>query len=235
MAALFLYRVPQAMPSGANAEQEQAPQPTMGRCYLSYATAWCQGFLEGGMLAFLSLYLVARGLSPDGAGTLMSVTLVGVIVFQVPVGWLADRCGPLPVILGCYAVLFGSLLVVPICPSLAWLGAALFVFGACSGALYPLGLSLLGAAASENHLARAYATYLAMECIGSQCGAAAMGRARDLWGESAMFGVGLAAVGAVLVSWGMLQLPWRRLAARKPRPHSLTHLPGPALPERAIR
>src|ERR1043165_1469236 len=70
--------------------------------FLSYGTAWCQGFLEGGMLAFLSLFLITRGFSQDEAGLFMSVTMIGVILFQVPVSWLADHHGRTPIFLGCY-------------------------------------------------------------------------------------------------------------------------------------
>src|SRR5207249_1400729 len=116
-----------------------------------------------------------------------------VILFQVPVSWLADRWGRRPVLLACYAVVLGALGAVPYCPPGACLAGCLFLFGACSGAMYPLGLALLGDRGSAAGLARAYAWYLAMECVGSQMGAAVMGKARDLWGESAMFAIGLGA------------------------------------------
>jgi MFS family permease len=171
------------------------------RNFLSYGTAWCQGFLEGGMLAFLSLFLLSRGFTEGIAGTLVSVTLLGVILLQVPVSWLADRCGKTPTLLGCYAVVTLGLAAIPWLSSSIALAISLFCFGACTGAMYPLGLSMLGDRMPESGLARAYAWYLAVECVGSQMGAAVMGNARDLWGESAMFAVGLAAVGGVLLAW----------------------------------
>jgi MFS family permease len=171
------------------------------RHFLSFGTAWCQGFLEGGMLAFLSSYLMTRGLSADAAGGLMGVAMVGVILFQVPVSWLADRRGRLPVLLGCYAVVMAGLALIPISADNVTLAVCLFAFGGCSGAMYPLGLALLGEGLPDSSLARAYAWYLSMECVGSQLGAAAMGGSRDLWGDAAMFGVGFAAVGAVLLGW----------------------------------
>ena len=187
----------------------------LGRNFLSYGTAWCQGFLEGGMLAFLSLFLLSRGFSESVAGTLMSITMVGVIAFQVPVSWLADRYGKTPMLLGCYAVVALGLVAVPWLSNSIWLAVVLFAFGACTGAMYPLGLSLLGDRVPAHGLARAYAWYLAIECIGSQAGAAAMGKARDAWGETAMFSIGLAAVLAVLAMWLCLRLlqPERMLTA----------------------
>jgi MFS family permease len=182
--------------------------------FLSFGTAWAQGFLEGGMLAFLSLYLVGQGMTTSAAGVLMGVTMVGVIVFQVPVAWIADRCGRTPTLLACYAVTMVGLLLVPFCESLGWLGFWLFLFGACSGAMYPLGLSLLDANVSADRLAKAYALYLAMECVGSQLGAAAMGAARDLWGGGAMFGVAALALAGVLAVGGGLRLFSKQAVSR---------------------
>jgi hypothetical protein len=44
-----------------------------------------------------------------------------------------------------------------------------------------------------------------MECIGSQLGAAAMGRARDLWGGDVMFFVAALALVGVVATWGGLR------------------------------
>ena len=72
-------------------KETSTPTPlAWGENVLSYGTAWSQGFLEGGMLAFLALFLETRGFTTEAAGTLMAVTMIGVILFQVPVSWLAD-------------------------------------------------------------------------------------------------------------------------------------------------
>ncbi len=199
------------------AQESEAPaaKVPLSRNFLSLGTAWAQGFLEGGMLAFLSLYLLAQGMSADAAGIMMGATLVGVILFQVPVAWLGDQLGRVPVLLGCYAVAAGALLIVPGLKPSPMLAGSLFLFGACSGAMYPLGLALLGDRNSETALARAYSWYIALECVGSQLGAAAMGKARDQWGEAAMFPVALAALVLVLAGWAGLHLVTRRQVSPK--------------------
>ena len=103
MAGLLLANI---LPRDAASFSTSPPQGTVdwSRNFLSYGTAWFQGFLEGGMLAFLTLYLISLGMSQDRAGILISVTMIGVMLVQVPVAWLADRHGRLPVLLGCYAV-----------------------------------------------------------------------------------------------------------------------------------
>jgi MFS family permease len=169
--------------------------------FLSFGSAWSQGFLEGGMVAFLSLYLLGLQLSEQHVGWLTSTTMIGVIVFQVPVAWLADRCGRLPVLLACYGLVVVGLVALPLAGTSALLPLWLFVVGACSGAFYPLGLALLGERLPSTQLARANAWYLSLECIGSLMGPALMGLARDWAGETAMFAVGEAAVLLVLAGW----------------------------------
>jgi len=200
--AILLWLRPGPAPAAA-----QAPPLTLQwrRHFLSFGTAWSQGFLEGGMLAFLALYMESRGLTADLAGDLMGVTTLGVMLFQVPVSWLADRHGRVPVLLGCYAVVIAGLALAPLCPGTVTLAVCLFVFGACAGAMYPLGLALLGDGHSEASLARVYSWYLAMECVGSLMGPPAMGTAIDRWGGWALFAVGLAAVVAVLIVWGAIR------------------------------
>jgi MFS family permease len=178
------------------------------RHLLSYGTAWSQGFLEGGMLAFLSLYLVTLGLSHEAAGTQMSATMVGVILFQVPVAWLAERWGNRNILLACYGLVIATLAILPwLRAEPAWLLAmGLFVFGACSGAMYPLGLAMLGEHLPESQLPRAYGRYMAIECVGSMMGAAIMGWMRDRFGEASMFPTGLLAVTAVVCVWCVLQI-----------------------------
>jgi MFS family permease len=185
--------------------------------FLSFGTAWSQGFLEGGLLAFLSLHLMSMGMSLSAVGGLMGVTMIGVIVFQIPVSWLADRLGRTRTLLACYAVVLATLLSLPWITSLILLGCVLFLLGACSGAMYPLGLSLLGNKISAGSLSRAFALYTMMECVGSPMGAAIMGTARDLWGGHAMFHVGALALSAVLLMWIGVQIRARWPAYRQAR------------------
>jgi MFS family permease len=185
--------------------------------FLSFGTAWTQGFLEGGLLAFLSLHLMSMGMSLTAVGGLMGVTMIGVIVFQIPVSWLADHLGRTRTLLACYGVVLATLLSLPWITSLIVLGCVLFLLGACSGAMYPLGLSLLGNKVSAGSLSRAFALYTTMECIGSAMGDTLMGKARDVWGDTAMFHVGAAALSVVLAMWIGVQIRARWPAYQEAR------------------
>jgi MFS family permease len=170
--------------------------------------AWSQGFLEGGMVAFLPLYLLAAGFSNDTVSALMSGLMIGVLLFQVPVAWLADRRGRAVVLFGCNLVALAGMICLPFCTGLVPLALTLFLVGACSGAFYPLGLALLGERTPPAALARASARFLGINCVGSCMGPVIVGLVMDSFGKRAMFGSGIAAVATVLVACAALR--WGR-------------------------
>jgi MFS family permease len=176
------------------------------RNLLCFGSAWSQGYLEGAMVSLLPVYLLAVGFSNEAVGWLLGGIMIGVILFQVPVAWLADRLGRSLVLLGCYAVTGAALVLLPFLPGTAWLAILLFLAGACSGAFYPLGLALLGERLPPPAVPRASAWFLAINCVGSVTGPAVVGEAMDRFGDQAMFWAGQAAIVLVLVAWATVQL-----------------------------
>jgi MFS family permease len=177
---------------------ESGESLALSRHLLSMGTAWAQGFLEGGTLTFLSIYLLGLGHGERVVSGLMGGLFLGVILIQVPVAWLADRLGRLRVLLSCHLVLLAGLVWLPWCvrlPGIAWW---LFVVGACCSALYPLGLALLGERVPAGSMARANAWYLACNCAGSLSGPVLIGLAIDGFGQKAQFAAAAAAVVVVL-------------------------------------
>ena len=179
-------------------EEKQAPlRPPM----LSVGSAWCQGFLEAGMLALLPLYLRAVGLTDGAAGNLIGGILVGVLVCQVPIGWLADRIGRERVLIGCFVVVAVGLAFVPYADRDVGLPIWLFLIGVCSGAFYPLGLALLGERLEPAAIPRANAWFLGMNCFGSLVSPLVSGPVMERYGAHAMFWTGEVAIVGVLTLW----------------------------------
>jgi MFS family permease len=172
-----------------------------GRNVLSFGSAWCQGFLEGALIAFLSLYLLFLGLSETRVSWLTSGIMVGVMAVQLPLAWLADRLGRTTTLVGCYVVTGLGLSFLPFCTDSGWLTFWLFCVGACSSACYPLGLALLGEHVPDAGLAHANAWYLMSNCLGSLTGPVAAGVAMDHFGKSALFAACTASVFLVIICW----------------------------------
>jgi MFS family permease len=194
------------------------------RNLLSLGTAWAQGFLEGGTLTFLSIYLLGLGHSEPVVSGMMAGLFLGVVLIQIPLACVADRLGRLQVLLCCHLILLLGLGCLPFCATIPVLTFWLFVVGATCAALYPLGLALLGDHVPPAAAARANAWYLACNCAGSLSGPVLIGGAIDLFGPRAQFAAGSAAVVLVVVS-GML---YDRPAAQYPADTSASGpAPGP--------
>ncbi len=189
------------MPGSLQAEESSHSQAFPWRNeVLSLGTAWAQGFLEGGTLTFLSLYLLTLGYQEGGISLLLGALFAGVVVAQLPLAWLADRLGRQKILLLCHILLLTGLALTPFLHSMYLLGGMLFVLGACCGALYPLGLSFLGERVPTDSMARANAWYLTSNCLGSLSGPLVIGLLIDLFGIRAQFVAGGLAILMVLLA-----------------------------------
>ncbi len=196
------------LPEYAGLEEERHDRSPLefARNFLAFGSAWLQGFLEGGMVSQLPIYLLALGFHEERVGTLLGGLMIGVILAQVPLAWLADRFGRRHIVAGCYGVVAAGLVWLWLCGGSASLPVALFTVGACSGALYPLGLSMLGERLPPASLARASAWYLAINCLGSVTGPLATGAVMDFLNQDALFLAGEAALLIAVV--GCLGCRW---------------------------
>ena len=188
-------------PAEPTAQRDEWVSLPWRRSLLGFGSGWGQGFLEGSMVSLLPIYLLFLKLSKDEVSWLTSGIMIGVILFQVPVAWLADRLGRARVLLACHAVVLAGLIALPFCTGRLALPICLFFVGACSGAFYPLGLSLLGEQVSNAALARASACYLALNCLGSLVGPIVTGVVMRYYGNATMPVSGIAAGVLVLAVW----------------------------------
>jgi MFS family permease len=201
-----------ALPPPPVIREERGPRPPLEirRNFLSYGSAWNQGFLEGVMITFLSKDLLNLGLTGNAVAWLTSLAVVGVLLCQLPVAWLADRVGRARVLLGCYGLVLIGWGALPACGPSLWLALWLFLIGAGSGAFYPLGLALLGERLPGSALDRANACYLAVECAGCVAGPVVIGHARDWLGAPATCPAVQAALLLSLLLWVVLRLSDRK-------------------------
>jgi MFS family permease len=176
------------------------------RNLLAFGSGWSQGFLEGGMVGLLPIYLLSVGLSHGAVSWLMGGLMIGVILAQAPVAWLADRLGRTAVLAACNVVALLGVGCLLWTGGTLWLAFWLFVVGACSGAFYPLGLAVLGERTPPGGMSRAGAWFLGVNCLGSLTGPVVAGVVMEWLGRGALFVAGGAAVGLVLAVWAVSAL-----------------------------
>ena len=143
------------------------------------ATAF--GAVETGGFAILPLYGLRLGLDAEAAARLVTAVALGSVLFQIPVGLLADRVDRRRVLLG--ASLGGALsaaLIPAACGSMPWLAAVLFAWGGIAGTLYTVGLAHLGATARGSDLAGANAAFVVFYNVGLILGPPLIGAGMDL-------------------------------------------------------
>lgn len=101
--------------------------------------------LEAASFALMPVYALGQGMGERTAAGLVSVWLSGNILFQYPIGWLADRWRRERAMALCAGAAVLGLLLVPLVvgtPGLLW--PLLVVLGGAMGALYTLSLVLVG-------------------------------------------------------------------------------------------
>lgn len=140
------------------------------------------GASETGAIALLPLYGTAIGLDTMGAVSLVSIFVIGNVLFQIPIGMIADRIDRRWVLLFCASVGAAGMAAMAFLPlGLHGLMALLFVWGGIVAGLYTVGLAHLGSRFRGADLAQANAAFVVMYSIGLIVGPPMAGFGMDLW------------------------------------------------------
>jgi MFS family permease len=175
------------------------------------------GLLDAAVIVFLPLFGVRSGFTQGGAVTLVAWFMAGNLVFQIPLGWWADRSDRWRALRACVGCSLVGALLLPVLAPGGWLAsppllaALLFVWGGTSFGLYTLSLAALGERCSLAELAAANTAFVMVYEIGSISGPVLVGAAMDLAGRHALAGV----AAATCVGFFLADARWsaRRAAA----------------------
>lgn len=140
------------------------------------------GAAETGAIALLPLYGTAIGLDAMGAVSLISAFVLGNVLFQIPIGLVADRLDRRWVLLSCAAIGAAGMTAMALLPlSKTGLMALLFLWGGIVTGLYTVGLAHLGSRFRGADLAQANAAFVVMYSIGLIVGPPLAGAGMDVW------------------------------------------------------
>lgn len=140
------------------------------------------GAAETGAIALLPLYGMAIGLDAMGAVSLISAFVLGNVLFQIPIGLIADRIDRRWVLLCCATIGAAGMAAMALAPlSKVGLMALLFLWGGIVTGLYTVGLAHLGSRFRGADLAQANAAFVVMYSIGLIVGPPMAGAGMDLW------------------------------------------------------
>jgi MFS family permease len=171
------------------------------------------GFAESAAYALFPLYGLENGLSQSRAVAGLSVLVVGAVIFQWPLGWLADRMDRRRVLMALSVVSAGAVALLPLAindavllwPLLATVGGLLLGF-------YVLGLAALGARFQGQRLTIANAAFVVAYTIGEVGGPITVGIVMDIWRPHGF----VAGIAAALLVFALLAALRFRAAGPEP-------------------
>lgn len=154
---------------------------------LAMLAAFSSGVGEQVAFSFLPIYAVSAGVAPKTGALWLSVFVIGNLVLQWPIGWLADRINRRVVLAGATFASMALVLLLPLVPvhSSAVL-AVVLLWGGISFGIYPLGLALLGQRFRDGDIARANTVFSMLYIGGGLVGQPLTGTAMDHLGNAGL-------------------------------------------------
>ncbi len=143
--------------------------------------------IDGAMIVHLAVYGLRLETSLTIATAMVSAFLIGNIIFQVPLGWLADRLNGYYVLAICsVAGVLCSIAITVFAPNQYIILPFLMILGGFTYGLYTIALTLLGERFYGNNLVAANAAFAIMWGVGGIAGPTLGGMAMDKMGPQGL-------------------------------------------------
>jgi len=163
------------------------------------------GAIEFGVMGLLPVWGVRTGLDPDAASVLVTALVLGNVVFQIPLGALADVANRRALLIFCAVVSVVAAVALPLLAGGGWrLWLMLFVWGGLAAGLYTVALIELGARYRGATLVAANAAVVSAYGVGALVGPLFSGAAMDVIDPH-----------GVAVALGIMALAYLALAVRR--------------------
>ncbi|HEU4826574.1 MAG TPA: MFS transporter [Dongiaceae bacterium] len=163
------------------------------------ACCFASGLLTGGFYSLLPVYVERVGYTPRELSVLIAVGTIAALIVQYPVGYISDRYGRRPVIIGTMAIATVVAFVIGSAPALsfAWLLGLFFLLTAFQSPLYALGVGQTNDYVDRRDFVPAAAGLLFLWGVGACVGPTLIGFIMERVGPAGLFlylGVGFALV-----------------------------------------
>lgn len=157
------------------------------------SAAFVSGALDAAFFSFLPIWGLRAGLDADFALMLLSIFIAGNVILQFPIGWLADRVGPLPVLLGCggACILAPTIILLGLSAFPFLLAIVAFAWGGCVWGTYSVALVSMGRRFSGGYLVVINAGFVMVYTFANIAAPPLAGVAIDLWNPHGLMLVAL--------------------------------------------
>ncbi|MBT4890419.1 MAG: MFS transporter [Rhodospirillales bacterium] len=151
------------------------------------AAAMVCGMVDMSFFSFLPIWGLRMGFAEDTAVLLLSIFVIGNVVLQLPIGWLADKTDRYMVLIGCGIIgIISPVLIILVAESTWSISIILFFWGGCVWALYSVSLAILGERYKGGTLTAASAVFIVAYEIANIVGPPLAGVSIDLWGPDGL-------------------------------------------------
>lgn len=173
--------------------------PLLLACVFAFA------ILDASTLSLLPIYGIYNGLDLTTAALALTALIVGNIVLQFPIGWLADNFSGRLVLAGCALVAAIMLAILPYVMNHFLMWPVLVVAGASGYGVYTVSLTLLGERFKGADLIQGSAAFAIIWGVGALVGSVSGGWAMTLFGPHGLpfhlvFVYGVLVVGLIMRS-----------------------------------
>ncbi len=167
-------------------------------------------YMDGSTMGLWVIYALDHGIGEDRASLTLTALIIGNVVLQIPIGWLADRLSRKFALIVCAAAgCLGALWLPYIDLSGLFIWPFLFIWGALMFGVYTIALTIVGDHLEGADLMRANAAFGIMWGVGALAGASLTGWMMDLFGLF-MLPLGIALIYAALFAAILLIAPVRQ-------------------------
>ncbi len=151
---------------------------------LAMLAAFACGLGEQVAFSFLPVYAVGAGVSAQTGALWLSAFVIGNVILQWPIGWMADHFDRRVVLAGCTLAAAVLVLLLPAVSAQSLMIVGLIMlWGGLSFAIYPVGLALLGQNFVGGDIARANTAFSMLYIVGGLIGRPLAGAAMDAAGD----------------------------------------------------
>jgi MFS family permease len=137
---------------------------------------------DAATLSLLPVYGVQNGLSITTSATALTALIIGNVVLQFPLGWLADKYPHRLVLAGCALATVLGLLLLPMVMATLWMWPTLVLVGATGYGVYTVSLTSLGDRFSGSELVNGSAAFAVMWGTGALFGSVSGGWSMSVFG-----------------------------------------------------
>ncbi|MBT4890639.1 MAG: MFS transporter [Rhodospirillales bacterium] len=125
---------------------------------------------DASTLSLLPVYGIRLGMDMETSATILAALIYGNVIFQLPIGWMADKFPKRAVMAGCAVVTAISLFALPLSMGSIWMWPLLLIAGAFGYGIYSVALASLGDRFSGIELVTGTASFSVVWGIGALVG-----------------------------------------------------------------